>query len=73
MITITLIGKSQNDNFLISYYSVTKEIISKASLLKNLPLPLFDKEGYISYLWQREGRRDFIINVFILMALLVND
>jgi hypothetical protein len=26
---------------------VTKEFISKASLLKNLPLPLFGKEGYI--------------------------
>jgi len=49
----------------------TKKCISKASLLKNLPLPLFAKEGYISSLWQREVRRDFIINVFILMTLLV--
>jgi len=49
----------------------TKEFISKASLLKNLPLPLFAKEGYISSLWQREVRRDFIINVFILMTVLV--
>jgi hypothetical protein len=48
-----------------------KEFISKASLLKNLPLPLFSKEGYITSLWQREVRRDFIINVFILMTLLV--
>jgi hypothetical protein len=40
--------------------------------LKNLPLPLFGKEGYITSLWQREVRRDFIINVFILMTLLVN-
>jgi len=39
--------------------------------LKNLPSPLFAKEGYISSLWQREGRRDFIINVFIIMTLLV--
>jgi hypothetical protein len=39
--------------------------------LKNLPLPLFSKEGYITSLWQREVRRDFIINVFILMTLLV--
>jgi hypothetical protein len=46
----------------------TKEFISKASLLKNLPLPLFSKEGYITSLWQREVRRDFIINVFILMT-----
>jgi hypothetical protein len=49
----------------------TKEFISKASLLKNLPLPLFSKEGHITSLWQREVRRDFIINVFILMTLLV--
>jgi hypothetical protein len=47
------------------------EFISKASLLKNLPTPLFSKEGYITSLWQREVRRDFIINVFILMTLLV--
>ena len=50
----------------------TKECISKASLLKNLPYPLFAKEGHISSLWQREVRRDFIINVFILMTALVN-
>jgi hypothetical protein len=66
-----------------NYFAVTKEFISKASLLKNLPLPLFSKEGYITSLWQREFtrlwrrrrrpgvRRDFIINVFILMPLLV--
>jgi len=40
--------------------------------LKNLPLPLFSKEGYISFLWQREVRRYFIINVFILRTLLVS-
>jgi hypothetical protein len=40
--------------------------------LKNLPLPLFSKEGHITFLWQREVRRDFIINVFILMTLLVS-
>jgi hypothetical protein len=51
--------------------SVTKEFISKASLLKNLPTPLFSKEGYVTSLWQREVRKDFIINVFILMTLLV--
>jgi type IV pilus assembly protein PilW len=38
----------------------TKEFTRKGSLLKNLPLPLFAKEGYISSLWQREGKRDFI-------------
>jgi hypothetical protein len=51
----------------------TKEFTSKASLLKNLPLPLFSKEGYFTSLWQREVRRDFIINVFILMTLLVRE
>ncbi|OGW52977.1 MAG: hypothetical protein A2Y81_05355 [Nitrospirae bacterium RBG_13_43_8] len=50
---------------------VIKELIGKASLLKNLPLPLFSKEGFISSLWQREVRRDFVIDVFILMTLLV--
>jgi hypothetical protein len=44
----------------------------KASLLKNLPFPLFAKEGYIPSLWQREVRRDFIISVFILMTGLVS-
>jgi hypothetical protein len=39
--------------------------------LKNLPLPLFAKEGFIPSLWQREVRRDFIVNVFILMTSLV--
>jgi len=39
--------------------------------LKNLPLPLFAKEGFIPSLWQREVRRDFVIDVFILMTLLV--
>jgi len=46
--------------------------MSKASLLKNLPLPLFAKEGFILSLWQREVRRDFVIDVFILVTLLVN-
>jgi len=62
-----------------SFRIFTEEFISKASLLRNLPLPLFAKEGYIPSLWQRsvrlateEVRRDFIINVFILMTLLVN-
>jgi hypothetical protein len=51
----------------------TKEFISKTSLLKNLPSPLFAKEGDDSSLWQREVRRDFIINVFILMTLLLTE
>ena len=34
---------------------LTKKCISKASLLKNLPSPLFSKEGYCSSLWQREA------------------
>ena len=38
--------------------------------LKNLPLPLFTKEGYISSLWQREVRRDFIMSVFIVITLM---
>jgi hypothetical protein len=50
----------------------TKEFISKTSLLKNLPSPLFTKEGDDPSLWQREVRRDFIINVFILMTLLLS-
>jgi len=29
-------------------------------LLKNLPFPLFAKEGFIPSLWKREVRRDFI-------------
>jgi hypothetical protein len=41
--------------------------------LKNLPFPLFSKEGYITSLWKREVMRDFIINVFILMTLLVTE
>jgi hypothetical protein len=32
-------------------------------VLKNLPSPLFAKEGSIASLRQREVRRDFIINV----------
>jgi hypothetical protein len=42
-----------------SLFHVTKEGISKDSLLKNLPLPLFAKKGDYSSLWQREIRRDF--------------
>jgi hypothetical protein len=40
---------------------ITKKGISRASFLKNLPLSLFTKEEYNSSLWQREVRRDFII------------
>jgi hypothetical protein len=52
--------------------AVTEELISKTPSLKNLPSPLFAKEGDDPSLWQREVRRDFIINVFILMTLLLN-
>jgi hypothetical protein len=45
-------------------HRVTKEFISKASLLKNLPSPLFSKEGFIPSLWKREVRRDLVIDVF---------
>jgi hypothetical protein len=48
---------------------VHKEFISKALLLKNLPLPLFAKEGFIPSLWSASGgeaRRDFVIDVFYL-------
>jgi hypothetical protein len=51
---------------------VTKESIIKTSLLKNLPPPLFAKEGDNPSLWQKEVRRDFIINVFMLMTLLLS-
>jgi hypothetical protein len=47
-------------NYKCKIIIVHNEFISKASLLKNLPLPLFAKEGCISSLWQREVRRDFI-------------
>jgi len=44
-----------------------------ALLLKNLPSPLFAKEGQIPSLRQREVRRDFINNIFIyIMTILVN-
>jgi hypothetical protein len=49
----------------------TKKCKSKATLLENLPLPLFTKEGNSPSLWKREIRRDFTINVFILIILLV--
>jgi hypothetical protein len=52
----------------------TNECISKTSLSKNLPAPLFTKEGYSTSLQSASGgevRRDFIINVFILMTPLV--
>jgi len=38
---------------------------------QNLPSPLFAKEGENPSLWQREGRRDFINNVVIIMRLLI--
>jgi hypothetical protein len=50
---------------------VFKKFISDASLFKNLPFPLFAKEGFISSLWQREVRRDFVIDVFMFVTLLV--
>jgi hypothetical protein len=49
---------------LIKFPSFHWEFIRKESFLKNLPLPLFTKEGYSASLWQREVRRDFIINAF---------
>jgi hypothetical protein len=42
-----------------SLFHVAKVGISKDSSLKNLPLPLFTKEGDYSSLWQREVRRNF--------------
>ncbi len=32
---------------------------NRNDIIKNLPPPLFDKEGFPS-LWKREGRRDFM-------------
>jgi len=55
---------STNEEITELHYLGTKEFISKALLLKNLPLPLFAKEGFIPSLWQREVRRDFVIDVF---------
>jgi hypothetical protein len=43
----------------------------KAQLNKNLPFPLFAKEGNIASLWQREVRRDFINNATLVMVLSV--
>jgi hypothetical protein len=63
-----------HDNFslkfgIVSLYSHllrnTKEFISKASLLENLPLPLFSKEGYITSLWQRGVRGDYLQCSFV--------
>ena len=34
--------------------------VLKTWIIKNLPFPLFAKEGHIASLWQREVRRDFI-------------
>ena len=67
----SLIFSEKNVSNDYPFNPLTKKCISKASLLKNLPSPLFSKEGYSSSLWQREDRRDFIINVFILMTVLV--
>jgi hypothetical protein len=59
---------------------LTKKCLSTASLLRNLPFPLFAKEGCITSLFrtradsprrrQREARRDFMINVFMLVSVL---
>jgi hypothetical protein len=38
--------------------------------LENLPSPLFGKEG-INPLWQREGRRDFMISGVIILRPLI--
>jgi hypothetical protein len=46
--------------------------ITKGLLLKNLPSPLFAKESRKAFgIWQREVRRDFTINAFILAILSV--
>jgi hypothetical protein len=42
-----------------------KGLLIERHLSENLPFPLFAKEGYYSSLWKREGRRDFLNNVFI--------
>ena len=51
---------------------LTKKCLSTASLLRNLPFPLFAKESreLIGSLWQREARRDFMINVFMVVSVL---
>jgi hypothetical protein len=40
-------------------------------LLKNLPWPLFSKEGNYSPLWKREVRRDFYFMPLLLIGVLV--
>jgi hypothetical protein len=52
--------------FIIIEKAVTKECISKASLLINLPIPSLPNPESFQDLWQREARRDLIINDFIL-------
>ena len=47
------------------------KVIGKLIHIKNLPSPLFAKEGHNTSLWQREDRRDFPVNVFMLLNFLV--
>jgi hypothetical protein len=43
----------------ISFYNLLlRRAFREELLLKNLPLPLFTKEGHHFSLWKREGRRD---------------
>ena len=44
-----------------THISITNKCIGKMTPQKNLPSPLFAKEGQFPSLWQREVRRDFII------------
>jgi len=41
--------------------------IGNMTSIINLPSPLFAKEGQDTSLWQREDRRDFIIEGLLLM------
>jgi hypothetical protein len=59
-------------NYKCKIIIVTKEFISKASLLKNLPLPLFTKESRkLSGFGKGRLGGILLINVFILMTILV--
>jgi len=50
----------------------TNKFIGKLTHFKNLPSPLFAKEGHDTSLWQREAGRDFPFNVFMLLNSLVS-
>jgi hypothetical protein len=59
----------RNDTLLSAFVLIRLQV--RMHIPKNLPFPLFAKEGYIASLWQREVRRDFLNNVVIFMASLV--